>query len=72
MKVKVKVDIETSSFSLIKDEWYEVLDTRVNSINTYYKIEHKKDSILAYQWFLSDKFYTLEEIRELKLETILK
>lgn len=70
MKVKAKIDDEY----LIKDEWYEVI--KVSKSNryaegSYYRLKNINLKRWDTNWFESEDFYTLEEIRDQKLNEIL-
>jgi len=68
MKVKAK---ESNRF-LIKDEWYKVTiidDRSKRSIS--YQLENHTDKIWSTNWYHKANFYTLEELRDIKLEEIL-
>lgn len=71
MKVKAKIN---NSF-IIKDEWYDVIgerETRENSrIYKYYKIKNITEIFMG-SWFLSEFFYNVEEVRDLKIDEIIQ
>ncbi len=75
MKVKAKI---TNSF-MNKDEWYEVIEKRDNIHLShtgkkdfwYFKICVVSEIFTSTYWTSSDDFYTVEELREKRLNEIL-
>ncbi len=79
MKVKAKIN---NSF-IIKDKWYDVIGeretvSRENSrIYKYYKIKNNLTDKISKlddlgSWFLSEFFYNVEEVRDLKIDEIIQ
>lgn len=73
MKVKAK----GGNRFLIKDEWYQVTGTDVESDNMFYagRIVHyqlQNHTIVAWptSWYSSVNFYSIEELREQKLNQL--
>ncbi len=74
MKVKAKVDRNPGTkrdVRLIKNEWYDVLDESGSYIFSIHHQKLIKGENGNKNWFSSNDFYTLEELREQKLNEIL-
>ena len=73
MKVKAKLN----NRFLIKDEWYKVISTtdEIGNKNPYksisYQLENHTNKIWSTNWYHEINFYTLDEVRDMKLEEIL-
>jgi hypothetical protein len=67
MKVKAK---ESNRF-LIKDEWYVVKHISHVENPTNYELENHTDKNWNTSWYHEVNFYTLEEVRDMKLKEIL-
>jgi hypothetical protein len=78
----MKVKCKSSNRFLIKDEWYEVtftsdVDFKITHLNdlpenrTNYRLKNHTDIIWSSSWYSSLNFYSLDELRSLKLDLIL-
>lgn len=76
----MKVKCKSSSRFLIKDEWYEVTSNtnfeiiHLNDLpenKTHYELKNHTDRIWMSSWYSSVNFYSLDELRSLKLDLIL-
>lgn len=68
MRVKAK----GGSKQLIEGEWYRVVDSRetkdqFGQTHIHYRLVNHTNVVWKYLWYLSSLFYTLEELREEKL-----
>ena len=74
----MKVKSKQSNRFLIKDEWYEVkniyIETAVvaHSKTDSYDLVNHTDKLWATSWYHKSNFYTLQELREEKINILLK
>jgi hypothetical protein len=68
------VKCKSSNRFLIKDEWYEVtnVDTIPNSKKVSYELINHTHKRWNTSWYLETNFYTLEEVRDIRLDEILQ
>ena len=76
------VKCKSSNRFLIKDEWYEVISiTNFALLNTndvdngltiHYELVNHTHKIWNTSWYHETNFYTLDEIRDMKLNQILQ
>ena len=68
------VKCKASCRFLIKDEWYEVtnVDTIPHSKKVSYELINHTHKRWNTSWYLETNFYTLEELRDMRLDEILQ
>ena len=68
------VKCKSSNRFLIKDEWYEVtnVDTIPHSKKVSYELINHTHKRWNTSWYYEANFYTLEELRDMKLNQILQ
>ena len=76
----MKVLCKSSNKFLIKDEWYQVQSThnlspdgycQINYTTLHYQLINHTDKKWNTNWYHESNFYTIQELREIKLEQIL-
>ena len=65
------VKCKSTNRFLIKDEWYEVQSTSGFVFKSFQLINHTHKRWNT-NWYHETNFYTLEEVRDMKLNQILK
>jgi hypothetical protein len=66
----MKVKCKSSNKFLIKDEWYHVKHVSHVDKPTNYEIINHTDRKWNTTWYNSINFYTLQELRDLKLKEL--
>jgi hypothetical protein len=68
------VKCKSSNRFLIRDEWYEVtnVSTITHSKKVSYELINHTHKRWNTSWYLETNFYTLEELRDMRLDEILQ
>ena len=72
------VKCKSNNRFLIKDEWYEVTNGGMIAISTndvdngYYELVNHTHKRWNSSWYHETNFYTLEELRDIRLDEILQ
>lgn len=71
----MKVKCKQSNRFLIKDEWYDVISTNFNTsdwVGIMYQLINHTHKKWNTSWYHESNFYSLDEIRDMKLNQILQ